>query len=140
MGQLDRALCSPNWQFRFSHTYVTHPAKFHSNHCPLVVSLNIHVQRMEGPFHFQLAWMNHADLGMIVGNALNSSTDIPDFIKNLALDLCLWNQNSFGNIFSKKKRILPRLAGIQKTLSIGGLQHLLKLQLKLKKQLEDILE
>ncbi|KAG8649340.1 hypothetical protein MANES_08G081422v8 [Manihot esculenta] len=79
-ARLDRALCSPNWQFRFPHAYVTHPAKFHSDHCPLVVSLNRHVHRMEGPFRFQLAWMNHADLGMIVGNALNSSTDIPDFI------------------------------------------------------------
>ncbi|KAG8654139.1 hypothetical protein MANES_05G103750v8 [Manihot esculenta] len=90
-AQLDRALCSPNWQFRFPHDYVTHPAKFHSDHCPLVVSLNKHVHRMEGPFHFQLAWMNHADLGMIVGNALNSSTDFSDFIKNLASDLSLWN-------------------------------------------------
>uniref|UniRef100_A0A2C9UFL8 Endonuclease/exonuclease/phosphatase domain-containing protein n=2 Tax=Manihot esculenta TaxID=3983 RepID=A0A2C9UFL8_MANES len=137
---LDRALCSPNWQFRFPHAYVTHPDKFHSDHYPLVVSLNIHVHRMEGPFHFQLAWMNHANLGMIVGNALNSFTDILDSIKNLALDLCLWNRNSFGNIFSRKKRILARIAGIQKTLSTGGPQHLLKLELKLKKQLEDILE
>ncbi|XP_021621482.1 uncharacterized protein LOC110621511 [Manihot esculenta] len=123
-ARLDRALCSPNWQFRFPHAYVTHPAKFHSDHCPLVVSLNRHVHRMEGPFRFQLAWMNHADLGMI----------------NLASNLRLWNRNSFGNIFSRKKRISARIAGIQKTLSTGGPQHLLKLELKLKKQLEDILE
>lgn len=57
----------------------------------------------------------------------------------MARNLKEWNRNVFGNIFKRKNRLLVRIAGIQKRLGSCNTKGLLKLEKKLRKDLDEVL-
>lgn len=50
-----------------------------------------------------------------------------------------WNKSGFGNIFYKKKRVMARLESIQRKLAHVNSTGLIKLDRKLRQELEDTL-
>lgn len=50
-----------------------------------------------------------------------------------------WNKDIFGNIFKRKKELLARVGGIQRTLEKHHSRRLIELEIKLKRNLERVL-
>ncbi|XP_074266442.1 uncharacterized protein LOC141589715 [Silene latifolia] len=55
-------------------------------------------------------------------------------------DASRWNEDVFGNIFRQKRQLIARIEGCQRILSTQRQSHLIKLEAKLRKELDDILE
>ncbi|XP_074277012.1 uncharacterized protein LOC141600668 [Silene latifolia] len=119
-ARLDRALCNSEWSTQFSEASVRHLPAFQSYHCPLLISPNgfAPLSSVQRPFRFQAAWMTHENFS--------------EFIR--------WNEDVFGNIFRKKRELLARIEGCQRELSAHRQNHLIKLESRLRKELDDILE
>lgn len=87
-------------------------------------------------FRFQAAWTSHPDFLNVVNNSWNDNGDIDDNLNNLKRKLMLWNKNNFGNIFARKKRLMARLEGIQRKLTQGHSTGLIKLERKIRQELQ----
>ncbi|XP_075647222.1 uncharacterized protein LOC142618104 [Castanea sativa] len=106
--RLDRAFANSAWSNLYPEAIVKHLPKIHSNHCPILLSLEkapgIYLPR---PFRFQ-----------------------PNFIEPVKI----WNKEVFGNIFQRKSRIVARLNGIQKALANGSSSFLIGLEKQLSEE------
>ena len=60
-------------------------------------------------------------------------------LQHLAGDLQKWNKKVFGNLFRRRRQIWARLNGVHKKLADGSGKHLLKLEVKLRRELDDVL-
>lgn len=63
-----------------------------------------------------------------------------DNILKMANVLSDWNRSTFGNILKNKRRLIARIEGIQRSMNIQPRQGLHKLESKLKKNLDEVLE
>ena len=137
-ARLDRALCNTEWRLKYQNGVVRHLIKASSDHSPLLISTggfsHDHVSNL--PFRFQAAWASHGQFEDVI--KLNWSSDIPIVPKltNLANALSSWNKEVFGNLYRRKRKIWARIEGIQKQLATGGPSHLLKLERKLRQELD----
>ncbi|KAJ8773128.1 hypothetical protein K2173_028305 [Erythroxylum novogranatense] len=115
--RLDRGLCNAAWRFKFQEDSITHLARISSNHRPLLMSFYGYVPPVKDrPFRFLQAWLSHSDF--------------PEFN---------WSIEVFEHIFRKKKELLARISGIQRTLSVRQSPFLKLLEVKLMKELEEML-
>lgn len=57
----------------------------------------------------------------------------------MAAKLMDWNRSTFGNIHYNKNRLLRRLEGIQNKLDKVNLLWIIKLERKIRKELEEVL-
>lgn len=69
------------------------------------------------PFRLETMWFNDPTFPTIIQNSQNShpyniTAAMQDFIDRVKT----WNSNTFDNIFLRKKRLLARLNGIQKSI------------------------
>ncbi|XP_056692109.1 uncharacterized protein [Spinacia oleracea] len=115
--RLDRALVNSPWLHIFPHTKVHHIPRTYSDHAPILISLDN--PKVDGPSLFVVKKFEGRD------HFLTS-------IKN-------WNQNVFGNLYYKRKRLLARINGIQLALANKYSGFLVNLERDLLKQLDDIL-
>ncbi|XP_023884843.1 uncharacterized protein LOC111997036 [Quercus suber] len=67
-------------------------------------------------------------------NSLQGATN------NLFIEVKRWNKEYFGNVLSKKRRIMARLNGIQKAIVSRASSNLLDLEKQLQRELEIILD
>lgn len=138
-ARLDRALCFLDWLDKFPDTSVTHLTMLKSDHCPILVEIDrpqIHSQRM---FKFQGVWRRHPNFLDLVRDTWNTN-DIVWANKDItASKLMDWNQSTFGNIHHIKKRLLKRLEEIQNNLDTVNHSGIIKLERKLRKELEEFL-
>ncbi|XP_024190144.1 uncharacterized protein LOC112194121 [Rosa chinensis] len=137
--RLDRGFCNTDWRLLFAEARVIHLAKTKSDHCPLLLRLQPHVQncRINPPFRFHSMWMQHEEYKGFVTTAWNNTVgNLLDKTNLLASELNTWNKDVFGNIFKKKRRLLARIAGIQKKLCVHDNPFLLNLEKELIKQYE----
>ena len=133
-------MCNVEWRNLFPAASVTHLPKINSNHSPLLIKLHGNQrQAMHRPFHFQGAWFKHSEFHKVVQLVLNKENCLLTNNASLAITIVDWNKSTFGNIYKKKRGILARIAGIQKFITNHHNNHLLKLDTKLRKDLNDIL-
>ena len=97
------------------------------------------VARAVRPFRFQATWLNHEKFHEFVMTNWVSSAPIVPFLKSFASKIQTWNRDEFYNIFRRKSELWARLEGIQKRLAQGGHTHLLKLEEKLRQEMEVVL-
>ncbi|XP_019157960.1 PREDICTED: uncharacterized protein LOC109154682 [Ipomoea nil] len=139
-ARLDRALGNLDWKLKFSEATVSHLPMLSSDHCPLLINTGrdqtVSTCRS---FKFNMAWTTHATFQALVHGTWNTESDLKINMRVLAGALKEWNVNTFGNIFYRKKRLLSRLKGIQQGLAIQPRPDLLKLERKLRHELEDTL-
>ncbi|KAL2902408.1 hypothetical protein RDABS01_027490 [Bienertia sinuspersici] len=140
-ARLDRVLCNSAWATRFEHAIVKHLPAIQSDHCPLFITPNgfAPLMNLNRPFRFQAAWMTHENFQEFIHAKWASDNPLVLALKKLANDLQSWNKEVFHNIFRKKRELLARIEGIQKNLSIKHDRGLIKLESKLRKELDEVL-
>lgn len=138
--RLDRALGNIEWKLRFPEARVEHLQMITSDHTPLLLNTNP-APRESGPkkFRFNLAWATHQGFQPLVRQNWNAATDLESNKAQMAKALTSWNNSTFGNIFHRKKRLLARLKGIQTSIAQQYRSDLIKLERKLRKELDDTL-
>ncbi|XP_074298539.1 uncharacterized protein LOC141629436 [Silene latifolia] len=68
-----------------------------------------------------------------------SSGEFPVRLDGLSEKLQSWNSEIFGNIYKRKKSLIARIGGYQKELSIARRTNYIKLEAKLRKELDEVL-
>lgn len=139
-ARLDRVLANGDWCMRFQNTSVKHLPMLHSDHSPLLINLDCQQQRKKKHnFRFCAEWLMDKSFYDTVNQAWRQNDEFSDNIKNIIPTLEEWNRQVFGNLNQKKKRLLARIAGIQRKILINNHTGLVKLERKLQKELDDIL-
>lgn len=140
LERIDRAWATPDWVHIFLETKVTHLTRTRSNHCPILVDTSPPVHNMgPRPFRFEPMWLSNPSFKNVVLQAWANCTDINIAINKFTLMVRKWNVESFGNILTKKRRILARLNGVQKALSHCPSHNLLNLEWVLSNDFNNIL-
>ncbi|CAL1361155.1 unnamed protein product [Linum trigynum] len=141
-SRIDRSLCNTTWNSAFPNTFVQHLPRIHSDHHPILTTVNNQgvSTSTSRPFRFEGAWLTHDSYANFLSNSWDSQAPLQDALKKLAGNLVEWNQTTFGNILHRKKRLLGRIHGIQTRVANGFSPGLYKLQKKLEKELDDVLE
>ncbi|PRQ51592.1 putative transcription factor interactor and regulator CCHC(Zn) family [Rosa chinensis] len=137
--RLDRGFCNDLWRLKFPDAFLQHLPKMKSDHCPLLLHSNSYVNstNAEKPFRFQAMWMSHDQYSDFITNHWKEYSGVlQEKVSSLARDLKEWNSKTFGNIFKKKRRLLARIAGIQKCLCRNNNSYLLNLEQDLIKEYE----
>uniref|UniRef100_A0A2N9FQ21 Reverse transcriptase domain-containing protein n=1 Tax=Fagus sylvatica TaxID=28930 RepID=A0A2N9FQ21_FAGSY len=141
MERLDRVLCNPSWKQCFEEANVLHLPRVSSDHNPILIDL-CPPQHVFGPrpFRLETIWFSDPSFPSLVKDAWgcfphNVNLAIKDFSNRARL----WNREVFGNIFHKKKRLLARLNGIQRSLSHRPCAALLDLEKDLSYKYQNIL-
>lgn len=68
-----------------------------------------------------------------------SSAPIVPFLKSFATKMTNWNREEFYNIFRRKSELWARIERIQAELSRGRQPHLVKLESKLRREMDEVL-
>ncbi|XP_062021310.1 uncharacterized protein LOC133737845 [Rosa rugosa] len=142
LERLDRGLCNISWRHEFPDAFVEHVARLKSDHCPIFLSLS-RAQTPSPtlkPFRFEAMWLNHSEFGDFV----RQNWSMEELSISNKLDLFTgavkkWNVEVFGNIFGKKRRLIARLAGIQKALCQRKFPFLVNLEKELTKDYHELL-
>ncbi|XP_031119046.1 uncharacterized protein LOC116022462 [Ipomoea triloba] len=139
-ARLDRALSNANWKTRFPQAIVEHLPMINSDHSPLLVSCNP-TPEVSGtrPFRFNLAWSTHEDFMNFVRRSWADDKHLEENKNAMAKALPIWNRDTFGNVFHRKKRLLARIKGVQQRLASQVRNDLLRLERKLRKELQTTL-
>ncbi|XP_074291253.1 uncharacterized protein LOC141618027 [Silene latifolia] len=140
-ARLDRAMCNSEWRTYFAEGSLPHLVQNQSDHCPIILSTNgfAPIPKILRPFRFQAAWMCHARFSEFVESNWSNDQPLFPFIHDFAARLQEWNKNTFHNIFARKRSLERRLLGVQRKLAHGGFNYMLKYELKLKTQLNEVL-
>jgi hypothetical protein len=76
--RIDRAWATSTWKLLFPKASVHHLARLNSDHCPLLLKLDLPSPPSTGrPFRFQPCWLNHPDFPRVVKevNRINGIKD-----------------------------------------------------------------
>ena len=125
--RLDRAICNNQWNASFTEASVLHLLKFHSDHCPILVTINA-----VNPFRFLAAWLTDQSFQSLVAKEWYSSKGYIQATRDFVDKVSEWNKENFGNFLKRKRRLLVKLNGIQHALERFDSNRLLKLETKLK--------
>lgn len=85
-------------------------------------------------------WCNHPDFLLIVQDSFTTSTDILRATTCFTNRVSDWNKHVFSKIFHRKRQILARLAGIQKSNVYPFSNFLLELEANLQQEFSVILK
>uniref|UniRef100_A0A2C9VZV8 Uncharacterized protein n=1 Tax=Manihot esculenta TaxID=3983 RepID=A0A2C9VZV8_MANES len=138
--RLDRCLCLEGWRLAFPLAKVCHPPKLNSYHIPLILYCRGAGRITASPFRFQVACLAHQKFSSIIKDGWKSDFSLLDNLKQTQHTLSHWNRMEFGNIFQNKRRLIRKIEGVQKCLAIRRSRNLIKLEYKLKCQLEEVLK
>lgn len=141
LRRLNRAICSVDWRIRWSDTFVRHLPHIHSDHAPLLLNMCNKPLRAntDRPFRFLAAWLSHPHFVDFVSQNWTSDSPLPGALTSLANSLKRWNHNVFGNIFNRKNALMVRISSIQRALDYQFKLGLLKLEKKLRNDLDKVM-
>ena len=137
--RIDRVFVNAEWNDLFPEVSIQHLERAHSDHCPVLLCLNRSQDvKLPWPFQFQPMWLNHPDFLEVVREAWASPTRLIMAVSTFADKARIRNKNIFGNLFHRKKRVLARLGGIQKAMSINLNNFLVDLERDLRTEFHEI--
>ncbi|KAL4304528.1 hypothetical protein GQ457_10G007360 [Hibiscus cannabinus] len=120
---------------------VSHLLKLGSDHRPILLnSSRFRGDRGVRPFRYLAAWATHPDFQNFVRSEWGEDVPIKENIANFQQSGRVWNVEVFGHIEHRKNRILARLHGIEKAMEVRFRPSLLCLELKLKRELDEVPE
>lgn len=121
LQKLDRVLCNVECRLNYHEGFAKVLPRIESDHHPIVILMNRDIrQPSERPFRFITAWTTHPDFTSVIqGNWSNDST-IEGNLKDLQPALKHWNHDVFGNISHRKNKLIARINGIQRMLTLNG--------------------
>lgn len=139
-ARLDRALCNFGWKILFPDATIAHLPRVKSDHSPVLIDcLGGSKHLAPRQFQFHAAWLTHSGLKQVIASNWNSSASLTDNNLLMASVLRKWNKDVFGNIHKKKRRLLARIDGVQRALAHNYSNGLIKLDIKLKNELDEVL-
>ncbi|CAL1356849.1 unnamed protein product [Linum trigynum] len=138
---IDRTLCNDEWNHTFPNTTVQHLPKFHSDHLPILTSYTGTQAGVDtsNAFRFEAAWLLHPQFKEFMSGNWDKEAMLTNSLKEMANKLQQWKKEVFGSTYRKKKRLCARLQGITERLANSFNPGLLKLQIKLERELDLIL-
>ena len=138
--RLDRCFANQSWQTCYPEASVQHLSRLHSDHCPVLLSLQRPTPRIRvRPFSFQPMWLSHPDFSRVVEDAWSILNPLHDNIDSFMLAASRWNNEVFGNIFHRKARLEARLRGIQQAMGIHPNAFLVDLEGQIRKDYLEVL-
>lgn len=88
-----------------------------SNHHPICVQLSEEARNYQvRPFRFQIAWQMHDQFEEMMNNSWKGEGEAHAKLAGLQQVLIDWNKVVFGNIEGRKRRLINRLNGVQRSL------------------------
>ncbi|XLR37822.1 hypothetical protein S83_022482 [Arachis hypogaea] len=139
--RLDRALSNVEWRTRYLNAKVEVLVRSNSNHHSLLINLEPElINNRQRPFCFEAMWNLHPKFKDCVKENWNGNTDLHSSLFSLTNMLMRWNKDIFGNIHKRKRELLRRIGGIQRSPSYGRNRFLEDLEKQLNKELEEIME
>ncbi|XP_074290822.1 uncharacterized protein LOC141617528 [Silene latifolia] len=140
-ARLDRALCNSDWSELFEDALVRHIPALAFDHCPLLISPNgfAPLAAVNRPFRFQACWLTHEKFKEFIEENWSQHGVFPARLEQLSSKLQDWNQQVFGNIFRQKRELKARIEGCQRELSLKRINYLIKLEARLRCELDEVL-
>ncbi|GKV28437.1 hypothetical protein SLEP1_g37496 [Rubroshorea leprosula] len=139
--RLDRAWANPDWKLSFPEASLFHLPHTHSDHCPILLDLNPSCPRSGSrPFRLEKFWIDHPDFQNIIHQVwVDTNTNTAKSVELTMNRAKAWSLATFGNIFKRKKKLLARIEGIQKSHAYNFSSFLWNLERDLLQQYNDIL-
>lgn len=140
-ARLDRGMCDDQWRRIFPKAMVKHLSHSYSDHCPLLLTLDLGKEKRLGerPFRFQSMWLRHKDFMGWMKNEWKFKGNFTTTLREFRSKLESWNKDTFGNVFQRNKRNMLRLEGVQRVLERGASEAILRLENKLKLKRQELL-
>lgn len=140
--RLDRVLMNQDGHLKWTNAHVRHLARFSSDHSLILLSLDssLACKSERRPFRFEAAWMTHSDFYPMVEMCWFHNPEVSKALPTLKTSLIYWNRLVFGNVFRIKSETEAKLAKVQGRISRGITARLIDKEVKLKVELEGILE
>ncbi|XP_075076902.1 uncharacterized protein LOC142163507 [Nicotiana tabacum] len=114
LEKLDRCFATDEWIELYLESTVTHLPRAHSNRCPLLITITSQQYNdHRRPFRFESMWCSHPEFISIVHN--QSTSDLFGNTNISKTNVTTWNRHVFCDIFHKKKHILAKINGIQRS-------------------------
>ncbi|XP_028794123.1 uncharacterized protein LOC114749751 [Neltuma alba] len=139
---LDRGLKNSPFLLEFAQAGVqVLPRTKFSYHNPLLVSLHKsqNQQHAPRPFRFEALWLMHKEFESFLGKEWSNEEDLEENLYKFSQTVKIWNREVFGMVEKKKKQIMARLQGIQKSLAYANSYFLQELEIILQNELEEVL-
>ncbi|KAI9076002.1 hypothetical protein K1719_042018 [Acacia pycnantha] len=115
--RLDRCLCNVQWQEMFENAEIKVIPRLCSDHHPIMVNLKVENKRGRGRnFRYQVAWQLHEQYEELIKHHWQRNEELHEKLSSLQQQLVCWNRDVFGRIEYRKRRLLNRLEGIQKSM------------------------
>ncbi|XP_039039734.1 uncharacterized protein LOC120177785 [Hibiscus syriacus] len=124
--RLDRCLINEEWMKQFQESLVLHLERMGFDHRPLILQTRIsESSRRNGPFRFLAAWNDHPLFKEFLANNWDKAKHVLSNVEDFKTNVQVWNREIFGHIGRKKRRLVARLKGIEKSSSIwkNNLKH-----------------
>jgi hypothetical protein len=146
--RLDRALCNDMWRLRFPDGYVrVLPRLDFSDHHPILICPvdNYHVIAPK-LFRFESAWLLDKSYDTMIKDCWDNNSPVLRNLTKVQNDIKHWKICTFDQVMRRKKEIIARLGGIQRSIynnnnnnnnNVAGLR---RLERKLNMELNNILK
>lgn len=141
--RIDRAIINKSWRMKFPEAFTLHLPHVNFDHCPILLSTSSrHLPIASAkPFLFQAMWpMDHRFKKLVEFSWPSDEDGITAKTATFAQEFKIWNKETFGSVFKKKKVLIARLNGAQKSLATRPNKHLFKLNKELHDELNIILQ
>lgn len=140
LERIYKCFANPGWCIMYPKATVTHLPRTFSDHHPVLMELNKPSPKASNrPFRFQTMWLLHPKFPRVVQDAWAENFDLREATKNFTKRVRKWNMDVFGNVFAKKRRVLARINGVQKSLANNPGKSLLRLEKQLIEEYASIL-
>lgn len=139
--RIDRSLANESWCKLFPNNAILHIRKTHSNHFPvLTCCYGLEEDNKARSFRFEKAWLVNEECKPLIENIWEQNPNVVDAIEKVPEVIIPWNKEKFGNIFYKKRKLLGRINGIQKSLARHYSSFLANLEKRLVREYNVVLK
>ncbi|PNX92648.1 hypothetical protein L195_g015788 [Trifolium pratense] len=140
--RLDRALCNEKWRLVFPDGVVRVLARldFSDHHPILITPKNVPHPVASRQFRFESAWLMDNTYNDMLASSWKQDKSVVQNLSNVQNDLKRWKFQTFEQVLRKKKEIMARIEGIQRSIqSATNSRGRWRLEYKLQSELRDIL-
>ncbi|KAK8644023.1 hypothetical protein V6N13_013298 [Hibiscus sabdariffa] len=139
--RLERFLCNSFWDESYSESTVQHLIRIQSDHRPILLQVGASANGFFiSPFRYLSSWSSHNDFNHMVADNWIPSSTLSEMIISFMKATNTWNKTVYGYIGAKKRIVMARLRGVQKSLCTKSSRFLSTLESDLLVELENILD
>ncbi|CAA7053635.1 unnamed protein product [Microthlaspi erraticum] len=139
--RLDRILCCAQARLKWQDATVTHLPFLASDHSALYLQLVPPVtgNARRRPFRFEAAWMSHTSFRELLSASWDPNIDTRKALAKLEKVLRKWNKEIFGDIKTRKEKLVKEIQEVQDELERHSSDALLQLEANLIKEFDVVL-